>query len=97
MIIILLSNNQLWANIYLYYNEITIARKLKNPSIIDEEFYLINKDLLSVIKTQNNYGQLKRYFIGKINYRKNKQKDLYNIIKSLPNNDIICCFSTIFQ
>ena len=85
----LLSNNQLWANIYLYYNEITIARKLKNPSIIDEEFYLINKDLLSVIKTQNNYGQLKRYFIGKINYSLPGQKDLYNIIKSLPNNDLI--------
>ena len=84
----LLSNNQLWANIYLYYNEITIASKLKNPSVIDEEFYLINKNLLTVIKTQNNYGQVKKYLEGKINYKLPGQKDLYNIMKTLPQNEL---------
>ena len=84
----LLSNNQLWANIYLYYNELSISRKLKSTSFIEEEFYLINKNLLSVILTQNNYGQLKKYLNGKVNYNLPGQKDLYNIIKSLPQNDL---------
>jgi len=41
-----------------------------------------------VIKTQNNYGQVKKYLEGKINYKLPGQKDLYNIMKTLPQNEL---------
>ena len=83
----LLSNNQLWAVIYLYWNELSIKRKLKNQSPIDEEFYFIKKQLFHDIRKQNNYEQLVKYFQGKINYNLPTGGDVNNIIKNLPQND----------
>ena len=84
----LLSNNQLWAVIYLYWNELSIKRKLKNQSPIDEEFYFIKKQLFHDIRKQNNYDQLVKYFQGKINYNLPTEGDVNNIIKNLPPNDL---------
>ena len=84
----LLSNNQLWAVIYLYWNELSIKRKLKNQSPIDEEFYFIKKQLFHDIRKQNNYDQLVKYFQGKINYNLPTEGDVNNIIKKLSQNDL---------
>ena len=84
----LLSNNQLWAVIYLYWNELSIKRKLKNQSLIDEEFYFIKKQLFHDIRKQNNYDQLVKYFQGKINYNLPTEGDVNNIIKKLSQNDL---------
>ena len=84
----LLSNNQLWAVIYLYWNELSIKRKLKNQSPIDEEFYFIKKQLFHDIRKQNNYEQLVKYFQGKINYNLPTEGDVNNIIKKLSKNDL---------
>ena len=84
----ILSNNQLWATAYLYYNEQSISKKLKIPSYNDEDFYFINKQLLSLIQTKYNYGQLKKYFEGKLNNGLPSQRDMYIIIRSLHPNDL---------
>ena len=85
----LLSNNQLWNIIYLYVNELSIKEKLKKINNNDEIFYLIKKDLLIDIKENNNYFQLKKFFDGKLNTTLPTQKDIYNIIKSLSQNQLI--------
>ena len=59
-----LSNNQIWAVIYLYINDLSIKRRLQNY-YNDEEFYLIKKEVINNIKKENNYDQLKKYFEGK--------------------------------
>ena len=94
-----LSNNQLWAIVYLYYNDQLIKSILRNQENKDEEFYIIKKDLLSDIKKENNYDNIKQYleqnlkqnlvqyFNGKITINKPNGKIVYSTIKSLLPNE----------
>jgi hypothetical protein len=83
----LLSSNQLWSVIYLYVNDISIKGKLKSMNYNDELFYLIKKELLLDIQNKYNYLQLKKFFEGKLSYIIPNQNQIYNIIKSLPQNE----------
>jgi ubiquitin C-terminal hydrolase len=95
-----LSNNQLWAIFYLYYNDQLIKSKLIYPEKKDEEFYIIKKDLLSDIKKENNYDNIKqyleqnlkqnlvKYFNGKITIKKPNGEIVYSTIKPLPPNEM---------
>ena len=83
----LLSSNQLSNFIYLYVNDISIKEKLKSMHYNDEEFYLIKKELLLDIQNKYNYLQLKKFFEGKLNCTIPNQNQIYNIIKSLPQNE----------
>jgi hypothetical protein len=87
-----LSNNQLWTIVYLYYNDQLIKSKLIYPEKKDEEFYIIKKDLLSDIKKENNYDNIKQYleqnlkqnlvqyFNGKITINEPNGKIVYSTI-----------------
>ena len=83
----LLSSNQLWSVIYLYVNDISIKGKLKSMNYNDELFYLIKKELLLDIQNKYNYLQLKKFFEGKLSYIIPNQNQIYNIIKSLSQNE----------
>ena len=83
-----LSNEKIKKIIYLCTNESVIRNKVNNlNNNKDEEFYLVKKQLLTDIKNENNYDQLKKYFVGKINIPPGK-KELYSIIKNIPANDL---------
>ena len=81
----LLNKDRIKNVINLYYNEISIKNKIKNYK--DEEFYLIKKEILDNIKEENNYDQLKNFFIGKIRNTQPSQKEIYLVIKSLNRNE----------
>ena len=83
-----LNNDQLKKVIYLYLNEASINSRIKNPNYNDAEFYLIKKGVLSEIKTENNYDQLKNSFIGKIKKIPQNNKEIYNIFSSLSSSDL---------
>ena len=91
-----LSNDQLWAVIYLYVNDLSIKSKLKNPDYNDEEFYLIKKEVLNDIKKVNNYNQLKKFFEGRI-YSYPSEKEVYNIIRQLPQNHLVALNNNLHQ
>ena len=82
-------NKQLRVVHDLYLNELSINSKLQNKSMMEGEFCLIKKQVLSDIQTQNNYDKLKKFFENKLNKDTNNEKDLYKIIKSLPQNELI--------
>ena len=83
-----LNNTQINNIINLCTNESSIRNKVNNlNNYKDEEFFLVKKQLLTDIKNENNYEQLKNYFIGKINIPPGK-KELYSIIKNIPPNDL---------
>ena len=84
----LLSNNQLYTVACLCRNEISIKEKLLSMNYDEEEFYLIKNEVLADIKKENNYSQLKNYFEDKIKDTPPELKEIYNIIKSLPQNSL---------
>ena len=85
----ILSNRQLWEVIYLYINEQTINRKLRTPNTKkDEDFYFINKKVLLYIQTKNNYTNLRKIFEKKLNNNLEGEKQVFNILKSLSNDEL---------
>ena len=83
-----LKNEKITKAIYLYANEVHIKQKIESKNFDDEEFYMVKKKYISDLKTEINYNQLKKYFIGKINNIQPNIKEKYNIIKNLSQSDL---------
>ena len=85
-----LDNKQIINSIYIYANKMYIKNKLRyfNYDSNDEEFYFVKKQYYSELKRDNNYKQLKKYLIGKINNFPSSNKEIQNIIKNLSKEDL---------
>ena len=81
-------NKQLLNLVYLYCNELSIKNKLKNPNCQDEYFYFIKKKILSDIKEENNFDKLKDYLSGKIVNIPPSEREIYQVIRTFPQNDL---------
>ena len=82
------NNKQLLNLVYLYCNELSLKNKLKNPNYKDENFCFIKKKILSDMKEENNFDKLKDYLVGKIVNIPPSIREIYQVIKTFPQNDL---------
>ena len=83
-----LHNKQLMTSVYLFANKYNLYSRLKTQTPIDEEFYLIRKNIILDIKNKNQYEQYKKYFINKSHTNYIGDREKYLLIKNIPKDDL---------
>ena len=59
-----------------------------SKTLIDEEFYLIKKNIISEIKNENLYIQYRTYFAKLNKYKFIGEREKYLLIKKIPKDDL---------
>ena len=87
------NNERLLLIIYLYTNQVYIKNKFENSNkssdkFEEEELYLFKKQLISKIKSLNDYQELKKIFEGKEINIPSDESDKKDIIKNIKINKL---------